>query len=76
MITLFFNIAGLPELYTTTTTCPILNLIPEGCRAQCHLHTCMECFLVASILMEIAPSDSGLLSLLILHSMADPSTTE
>jgi len=61
---------------SSTTALPILNLSPRSHWAQCQLHAGIGYIPIALIPREIAhPSDSGLLSLLILNSMADSSTT-
>jgi len=76
IITLNIYIPRHPAYYSTTTTHPILNLTPGGFWARRQLHAGIGYIPIALILMEIAhPSDSGLLSLLILNSMADSSTT-
>jgi len=60
----------------STTVQPILGLLPGRHWARRLLHDGIRYVPVALILMEIAhPPDSGLLSLLILNSMADSSTT-
>jgi len=61
---------------SSTTALPILDLLLGHCWARRQLHAGIRYVPVALILMEIAYlSDSGLLSLLILNSMADSSIT-
>jgi len=61
---------------SSTTAQPILDLLLGRRWARRQLHAGIRYVPVALILMEIAhPPDSGLLSLLILNSMADSSTT-
>jgi len=61
---------------SSTTAQPILDLLPGRRWARRQPHAGIRYVPVALILMEIAhPPDSGLLSLLILNSMADSSTT-
>jgi len=61
---------------SSITAPPILSLSPGRCWARRQLHAGIEYVPVALILMEIAhPPDSGLLSLLILNSMAGSSIT-
>jgi len=61
---------------SSTTARLILDLLLGRRWARCQLHTGILYIPVALVPMEIAyPPDSGLLSLLILNSMADSSTT-
>jgi len=61
---------------SSTTAQPIIDLSPGRRLAQRQLHSGIRYVSGASVFIEIAhPSENGLLSLLILNSMADSSTT-